>query len=832
MTEKFTLDNDLLEEAKSIATKIKDTKLRKRAYALNIAANAVAKYLGIRTSHSLYKIPSFSQYFELADLYINGVRLDVRVSFNGKSFSIPKIQKKYEAEPHAYIVLHLEKDLSSANILGFVPTGKLGEGKADEEYYLYSTNILSPISELKDFTSKIELNQKVFSTNDHEKIKELAASFVDDEISESERVYFIKHVIACPVCRETFCDLNGFDLTAIQVKNYHELLNDSTLSVLSGNMTEVAEATLANLATVENAEENFENETQAELVENTQEILEQEEESETLETVDTIEQNDELLELNEDVELLEILDESEQLETTDAQEEIVRPMSIAQVETDEEKIVETLETLDTIENTEEIITENDLPELMESEELLEILEESDSLITNEEIKSNNEPLTEALEEEPLETLDTLETIEEETPLIEDESSFDKIEEVTETTELLETVEEDALSVTEEDDNELLIGDEELTPLDEMQNIENAEEVIQEALEESLEEIIDEKEETIEKEIKEELEEPLPIAEIKEEEQIKVEPTVEMIAEENNTENTIEDNSFEEASLDELAALSDISDDDDIQENTESEEINQLLDDDLRAMLTEDTTSENNNQEVATNVTTQTSDTELNALYETKEHETNTNSTEEFVLPQEPIAEKTVNNAKKGLTVFACLIVLACAGAAAWFVNNQKNSANDIAMENANQDEMYNMQNPNIEEQPPAISQDINKSMTNSFSDKPTAITITKLSWQISEKLALENSVKEYLQTAGKNIQMNLQNDLANSADINFNNSIKVSFEIAQDNTLKGLQILESSGSDQIDDIVARSIKNTLKYVSVPKIESHKSDYFLTLIINF
>lgn len=80
--------------------------------------------------------------------------------------------------------------------------------------------------------------------------------------------------------------------------------------------------------------------------------------------------------------------------------------------------------------------------------------------------------------------------------------------------------------------------------------------------------------------------------------------------------------------------------------------------------------------------------------------------------------------------------------------------------------------------------------------------------------------------------MNLQNDLANSADINFNNSIKVSFEIAQDNTLKGLQILESSGSDQIDDIVARSIKNTLKYVSVPKIESHKSDYFLTLIINF
>ena len=97
---------------------------------------------------------------------------------------------------------------------------------------------------------------------------------------------------------------------------------------------------------------------------------------------------------------------------------------------------------------------------------------------------------------------------------------------------------------------------------------------------------------------------------------------------------------------------------------------------------------------------------------------------------------------------------------------------------------------------------------------------------------VELDVKEYLQTAGKNIQMNLQNDLANSADIAFNNSVKVSFEIAPDNTMKGMQVLESSGSDKIDEIILRSIKNTLKYISVPKLKDYKSDYFLTLIINF
>ena len=80
--------------------------------------------------------------------------------------------------------------------------------------------------------------------------------------------------------------------------------------------------------------------------------------------------------------------------------------------------------------------------------------------------------------------------------------------------------------------------------------------------------------------------------------------------------------------------------------------------------------------------------------------------------------------------------------------------------------------------------------------------------------------------------MNLQNDLANSADIAFNNSVKVSFVIAPDNTMKGMQILESSGSDKIDEEISKSIKNTLKYISVPKIKNHNSDYFLTLIINF
>ena len=280
------------------------------------------------------------------------------------------------------------------------------------------------------------------------------------------------------------------------------------------------------------------------------------------------------------------------------------------------------------------------------------------------------------------------------------------------------------------------------------------------------------------------------------------------------------------------------------QDSQDNEIQQLLDDDLLALLTDDT---------STTVTTQASQEEVSqeetpvfennqdevgseeypieTLYEESQAQEN-GEQKEFELAQEPVSAKTVSATKRLLVLLAMLFLIAGGGAGMWFVNNAKNQA-DNYNDGINQDaEIFDMQDKINDSETPAISQDINKSMANSFSEKPAAITITKLSWQISEKLAADDSVKEYLQTAGKNIQMNLQNDLANSADVNFNNTVKVSFEITQENELKGIQVLESSGSDQIDDIIVRGIKNTLKYVNVPKVKDYDSDYFLTLIINF
>ena len=280
------------------------------------------------------------------------------------------------------------------------------------------------------------------------------------------------------------------------------------------------------------------------------------------------------------------------------------------------------------------------------------------------------------------------------------------------------------------------------------------------------------------------------------------------------------------------------------ENSVDEDIQNLLDDDLMALLSDDSSGEtvvdsgviqeDDESGAVDDMTVEPvdqfdSDENIGTLYEnTSEQDTESIP---FELASEPISDEVLKKTKSFAVIAGLLIVLLGAGSSIFVLNKQKSMQADDAISG---NEMFDFSTKSEDENNnlPAVSQDINRSIANSFSDKPSAITITKLSWQISEKLAVEPSVKEYLQTAGKNIQMNLQNDIANSAEVVMNNLVKVSLTIAADNTLKGLQILESSGSDAIDETITKSIKNTLNYVRVPKLKDYKSDYFLTLIINF
>ena len=1074
MNIKVNIGEDVLDSAKFVACKVDDTYLRKRVYALGIAANATAKYLtenGLKTlsNHSLYKSAVFAKEIEIADIYANNARFDVRVTFNNTTFTVPKLHVKYDIKPEAYIVVRFDNSLKEIEFLGFIPEKELKYEKNGEEYYTYPLDILKPFDEFISYAEALKITPKKYSQEEHENILALCVSMIDEQAAEADKIYFIKHVADCTVCRDTFCDINDFDDILSQLKNYHELLNDSTLSVLSGNKEEVDQAAIAHMALVEKASEDFPRPSKkvdtpaavppvaktviagaaagsvlaaAESSKISDGVLSPEganaeeqafaadtkegesggsdSEKTPAEPEKLVEESidDDLLLLddNDDDSILELPEEStdedtlqiteiDDISNNEVSEKVVEQQPVIEEVSSEDsfdelnasidafasepveepfKLEEDKETLPETEDlqiasddvTEEPAVEQQAPDALKADEDMLIEEDSLEEISSDEISLDLDEL------EPLAVEDSAD----ETPAVVDEISQDENIK-TDTAESLDTLQLETLSEDDAAIPEISLDDNDLGNIDDIGELEEVGELeefsaepesVKEQPEENvvastpLRSAVQEQEEltmpendellnlngsdlleledletldTIEPSQEPEKEntktdsliqninitdtvmaydskfavesdkedwpassQPQEPVELKYDDSEKIveddnaaidadvfelnkqEPVIESF--EDETEQHVADFDFPDYNYENLESDSEKAEpmpeislsqnepeeqipspqkvaDEVVQSestNSDDEDLQELLDDDLLALLSDeddDTEGYQNKEDEADYEPFVGESDETPAKDEGEEFvpdsDENLEAAEngeienlfdeqsapqkgeqvELDLSQEPMSAEAVKKTKKLAIAGALIALLAIGGAAGGYYMYQKNiaAANNDSVDTAQDNQVFDFQNnaagqSEEDTSSGAVSQDINKSMTNSFSDKPAAISITKLSWQVSEKLAVEPSVKEYLQTAGKNIQLNLQNDLANASDVAFNNSVKVTFEIAPDNTMKGIQVLESSGSDKIDAIITKSIKNTLKYVSVPKLKNYNSDYFLTLIINF
>ena len=99
--------------------------------------------------------------------------------------------------------------------------------------------------------------------------------------------------------------------------------------------------------------------------------------------------------------------------------------------------------------------------------------------------------------------------------------------------------------------------------------------------------------------------------------------------------------------------------------------------------------------------------------------------------------------------------------------------------------------------------------------EPLVATINKISWEVPENIANKANYTRFLQLVGKNVKLNLQNDLLLSNDFAKNNVIKLSIRIASNGDVIGMKMLQSSGSVPIDNIIKKSVSETLLYMKPP-----------------
>lgn len=937
MKKNIEIDKNLREMAKNTAARIENAQERKRAYALATGALALAKALqsdgfGVSFKHSLFKVPSFAGNFELADLYIGNVRIDVRVTFDNENFYIPKTHKKYDAAPDLYVVVKMEKNLSKMSIEGFVFPKETEKCESVEEYLVCPLKKLNSMKGFKKAVESVETEDHECAAGDHQKTAELAVSFIDGEISESEKIFFIKHVVNCPLCRERLCEFSEFDSIIEQVKKYPELLDDSTLNVLTGNVSsqqaeqnepEILETGISNsvlelvkdAAALETGLEAAETVAQAAGAGAAGLVIETAEETaETLENISDEEDNLSLLSISEeDDQNIEDEPENEEdsaeIDDLSELEESGEELNL----TEPEEIPDFSETPAEPEQEEETVEEEEAPELLntedseeedtltfEEDEPMELLEETAGEMT---LESDEESVHEAPEEETpletellqesapveeieeaheteqddifagadeepfeleahdelelsdLETLDeheemVLEEVHEEQPEeIEPEPAFEENEEAAPEEPVAEISEHEELTELESDDEPLgLLEHEEIPDFsqdleetaepeaqepvisEETEAIELTEEAPEEILPESSEETIQEPEEP-KSEFAELLEEE-PVE--NNEEQISEYAGIELIDEDSTpSDEPVEETQPENEVNEEIQGLLDdelmqlLSSDDDSDENTESE----AADDNNLDLIAESGDSESENQE-------ENGEEVIDSLYEdAPEAPAEGESAQEEFMQPEP--GKNGGLAKKLIAAAVVLFLITTGSITALYLNQNKQASNQDALPDADMpmqdgslpDAAANLPQ-NKDDSASPMSQDLNKSITNVFSDQPAALTITKISWEVSQSLANDDSFRNYLQVAGKNLQMNLQNDLSYTTEINYNPKVKVSFEISKDNTIKRIQVTESSGSEQIDNVVLQSIKETLKYVNAPNIKDYKGNYNLSVVVNF
>lgn len=136
------------------------------------------------------------------------------------------------------------------------------------------------------------------------------------------------------------------------------------------------------------------------------------------------------------------------------------------------------------------------------------------------------------------------------------------------------------------------------------------------------------------------------------------------------------------------------------------------------------------------------------------------------------------------------------------------------------------------EQTPSLENEFSQTWNNEIQE-PAEITqvtnqVNKVSWEIPKKLSKNDTYIKFLQITGKNIQINLQNDLLVVRSAPVNRSVKVNVFFKNYGSIVSLKTIKSSGNDEIDNIIEKNIFNAFSYVRPPKTDLKNVDLTLSI----
>lgn len=854
------IEEDDLQDAKLSTLDFEGKTTRKRAFLNVLGARLAMKMffsqkIEATNLYSLYTIHNVLRELDIADIYFQGIKIDVRVVFDKEEIFIPKSHFELDLLPDLYLVFDLAQDFSCVECLGFFEPKTLNTQNENKDFYFYECDRLQDPKSLKgflhDFKGGGEFKPPVTLNN----AEALFVSLVDKEISQREKIALFQCLAGDIELREKIVEFENFETLSKEVAKTPELLQDGIFDIVGAQQIyEDEELTLA--------------EEKAEVIGEVLDDLLSEEDDAPIKIEEKKEFN------HDDLEALlsEVEEEHEAHEKDNSlgafaagaatgaivggvaagaaaaaatagsglESNLLDALPDVDLDLDlnfgGDNKVEDLMPLDDLNSVEltSSVDENSKYETIDNNDLLSELSQMEDLDEEEEIEDDSEIQAKFFGSEEIENSE-LETYEDEkTQRGEDIEQEEEAED--------SDSEEISIDNVDESDDEnfaslhpgILASEEDVVSFDELESNDvvlptNYDKVFDGGEDENLERLrqLEEEEEIGPDEVISQVDELLHNTDL-------LDKNADLI-----------ENALDIDKLDNIALL------------TESAEAtpSYSVDDEIHY--------QNNNEESSDHSQVNISDEQINMLFKEESSEELPNLELEAVeaVPQEAKKFSGLKDKKMVIAASVAGVVLVSflmiensmlnkngnapvAPNASITVQGQAPAspdANTIAPAAQSQDtpEADTGMDPLLQPAPAQqgnpqanVSKDINKAVSDAFLSEPVSASISKVAWEVPEDLAYNDGFRKYLQMAGKNLKLNLQNHLLLATEMAYSNKVVVDLTINKDGSLGTSDIVVSSGSKQIDKIVLQSVKETLTYLKIPASEVSGNSVDATLIINF
>lgn len=833
-TIRLHIDEKAYSYAKIYASLLKDEYQRKRAFASIVALYAFKNFLeespcDIQNSMTLYRNPILNEQYELTDIYVNNWHLDIRVVTEGDAVLVPNIHYEEGITPDFYVVIKVDKNLKNAEFVGVADT----KDEKDEPYDVkYRSIPFSSFINYEEFLNRINtVKKESLSDDDVAFFNENYLGIMDNDIKEDTKNRLLKLLFNNSELRTEFCCFTGFEMVSCNSSKYDDLFNDNMLGIIGANDVDspkyegkeeqiyIGNDAEDNTLTDEDNTQNQDNDSE-EKEETVSDILDElfGEGDETItpdtvteKPVDTIiAQTDSIEEYkNDDVLSDDILEDDGDLNPlSDNELDIIsddNPDSEIQELSDDD--VSYIEDLDSSIRPMGAVDYDDSITDGNNEETQKVIVDYDengepiySYITN--IDKNDSDLFADVDAE----VEEENILEQPDGLIEEISEFDDNEKIEEIKEIGETEDTTDSEIIEEEDLKDIIADSETVEQNEIEEIEDEKPAEAEHVDNS--------------EI-EEFDEETPVGS------------------ENSEYEYFGDEEVKKANL--------------------TEDLNENINEENSTFADVDETEENMHEKTDE---TAEFDSEEENLDGQEYGEGGEYEDDELAMPEEP--EKKSSSKLVAGIVGAVVALGLIGGGTALYLNHAKDSNKVETAQNTQQENMFDQpadnegfnipegdgqeffggeeggipedqmggenQNQQEEQTPPEdnggpqpltendlINQnnnpegDVNKAMVNTFSQgAPSNVSLRELNWFCATELFTDKAFKGYLQNLDNILKQNLRNNFMNATENPQNNTVEAKFAVRKNGDLAKVIISNSSGSNEIDDLVLRSIKESFE----------------------